>query len=212
MLSDPDSRVQMASCLSLYRIFTEDCIDALVDVMMNGGDELRRFVAELLAFKTDKGHTLLKELAEQGNIKCKKAVVSGLRLVSESWATDLLQKISTSDSQWLVRDAAAHALETPWNLTHYIPSRRTKPSETSWIIQLASQDGYSIPADVYPYELLYHTLNTGVLEERVVSLGYLAEKPDEKTNQKLIELMEFENPLREEAFFEYEKIHKKLVN
>ncbi len=196
---DQDLIVRMAACLSLFKIFNEESIDLLADVLLNGKDNLCIFVAELLAFKPGQGHAILKELLETGNIISKKAAISGLRLINEQWADDLLQKVSTSDEQWFVRDAAAHALESKWNLKHYVPSKRQDPSETSWLIKFASQEGSSVPAGIYPYDLLYQIIDSGTVEERLVSMAYLYDKPDERTLPKLKELMSSDNPLREEA-------------
>jgi hypothetical protein len=152
-----------------------------------------------MAFKPGQGYAILKELLETGNIISKKAAISGLRLINEKWADDLLQSASTTDEQWFVRDAAAHALESKWNHKLYVPSKRQEPSETSWLIKFASQEGYSVPAGIYPYALLYRLIDAGTLEERLVSLAYLTDKPDEHTTLKLKELMASDNPLREES-------------
>lgn len=208
LIADHDSAVGMAGCISAFRIFDKECIDILLETLVNGRDVLRNFVAELMAFNPEYGYSILKELAENGNIQSKKAAVYGLRLIGEKWANDLLEKISTSDEQWFVRDAASHALETKWNLSHYVPSRRSEPDQTSWLIKFASQEGQSIPAGAYPYELFYRLIDSGTLEERLVSLSYLFDKPDEYTAETVIQLMKADNPLREEAFSTYEQLFK----
>jgi len=208
LLGDEELYVRMAACLSLYRIFDDASIDLLADILLNGKDNLCVFIAELLAFKPGQGHAILKELLETGNIVSKKAAISGLRLINEAWADELLQKASTSDEQWFVRDAAAHALESKWNVKHYVPSKRMDPSETSWLIKFASQEGYSVPAGIYPYALLYRLIDSGTLEERLLSLAYLADKPDEHTLPKMKELISTENPLREEAAFLLSLLHQ----
>ncbi len=210
LISDSDSAVAMAGCLSIYRTYNDNCVDLLVDILINGRDILRSFVAELMAFRPVQGYTILKELAENGNIQSKKAAINGLRLIDDKWANDLLEKISTSDEQWFVRDAAAHALETKWNISYYIPSIRSEPDQTSWLIKIASQKGQSIPAGIYPYELLYRILDSGTLEERLVSLAYLSDKPDEYTGETVIQLMKSDNPLREEAYSTYEMLAKQI--
>ncbi len=208
LLADPDSAVEMASCLSLFQIFNKECVDILIDVLINGNDLPRNFVAELMAFRPEPGYEILKELAETGSIQGKKAAVSGLRLIDEKWANDLLEKISTSDDQWFVRDAASHALEIKWNITHYVPTIRTAPSEASWLIKFASQEGQSIPAGEYPYQLLYHLLNIGSIEEKLVSLAYIYEQPDGNSAKTLLQLMKDDNPLREEAFYGFSQLAK----
>ncbi len=199
LLEDPEMNVRMAACLSLYRIFNDECIDLLANILLTGKDNLCIFVAELMAFKPGQGYAILKELLETENIISKKAAISGLRLINEKWADDLLQRVSTTDEQWFVRDAAAHALESKWNLNLYIPSKRHDPSELSWLIKFASQEGHSVPAGIYPYALLYRIIDSGTIEERLVSMAYLYDKPDEQTLPKLKELMESDNPLREES-------------
>lgn len=208
LLGDQDMNVRMAASLSLYQIFDGESIDLLADILLNGKDNLCIFIAEILAFKPGQGHAILKELLETGNIISKKAAISGLRLIDEKWADDLLQKVSTTDEQWFVRDAAAHALESKWNNKYYIPSKRQEPSEASWLIKFASQAGYSVPAGVYPYVLLYRLIDSGTLEERLLSLAYLTDKPDEHTISKLKEIMESDSPLREESAHLFGQLHQ----
>jgi hypothetical protein len=208
LISDHDSSVGMAGCISAFRIFDKECVDILLETLVNGRDVLRNFVAELMAFNPMYGYSILKELAENGNIQTKKAAINGLRLIGEKWATDMLEKISTSDEQWFVRDAASHALETKWSLSHYVPSTRTEPDQTSWLIKFASQEGQSIPAGAYPYELFYRLIDVGTLEEKMVSLSYLSDKPDEYTAETVIHLMKADNPLREEAYSTYDRLFK----
>jgi len=97
----------------------------------------------------------------------------------------MLEQIAVQDAQWVVRNAAAQALETFNKLNPYIPTPLTAPSQAPWLIAYASRQGVGVPPDKVPIEMLYKTLDDGTAEEKIAALNYLRLIPNDEVIHKV---------------------------
>ncbi|MEN6528888.1 MAG: NACHT domain-containing protein [Anaerolineaceae bacterium] len=174
--------------LSLFGLiglcFNEDYASAssmLTELLRSNQASTSRLAAEVLSQNKTFGHTLLKTLSTDESPICRRNVIYGLRLISEAWADQTLSSISTDDNVWIVRDAAAQALENKWDPKVFSPHPSIHPSEDQQLVTIASQHGLGVTANRYPYELLYDLFNSNNFGEALIALQYLTEKPDAQT-------------------------------
>ena len=77
-------------------------------------------------------------------------------MINEPWVVDFLTTISTKDSEWIVRDTAAAALEEISNhqieLNNYTPPT---PDKLEWLVEIAGKKGQGIAAKSIPNDLLW---------------------------------------------------------
>jgi HEAT repeat protein len=115
----------------------------------------------------------LKEGSSVGDLLVRRAVVYGLTRISEDWAYEILEKIRVDDSQWIVRNAAAQAIEARQAPNSNIPHQWVHPSQAPWVIAFAARQGVGVAAGVFPIEMLLHALKAGDEDERMAALEYL---------------------------------------
>lgn len=186
LCQDRDKLVQRFACISLSKIWTPAAQKILVDLILGADEDTRQLIAELFAFIRPEGRDLLKELsALEDNVVARRASVFGLQLVHEDWSIELLKGLSVNDSQWVVRNAAAQALESPDPDPLYVPVKPSQPSECPWLIKYASSLGIGLPAGDYPYDLLMKILSDKTNEYRIQALEYITLKPEIKTVKTL---------------------------
>jgi hypothetical protein len=157
-------------------------------------------VLESKTSKSEDGIELLKEATTIEDILSRKSAILGLRLIKEPWVKLLFEKISTEDKQWIVRDAAIHALET-FDDNPFINSLppTSAPSDSKWLLEFASKNGMGIPPNVFPYDLLFMALDSGSDLEKQAAIHYLASQPNPVVIKELNLLIEKENSVRDLA-------------
>jgi HEAT repeat protein len=114
------------------------------------------------------------------NLLVRRSTVSGLVLIKQPWSKELLEKIAVQDGQWVVRNAAAQALEVLQKPAARIPSPLSPPSETPRLLGFASKNGLGIPPGDPAQDILLDALQTGNEDEQIAALNYLREYSDEK--------------------------------
>ena len=189
-LRDPVIEVQIAACLGLSTIPSPIAFQSIVDALLQGEEDLQQIAAELLSSYGKEGHEVLKEALELDNLMIRRAAVLGLSQIAEEWAAELLQKVSIEDSQWVVRNAAGQAHDASLLPNRQIPHPLTRPSETSWLIAFASEQGLGIAPDEDAIEILLSALKTGSTAERIAALAYLRLTPDQEIIQTVASTIE----------------------
>ena len=180
LLVDPDSAVRQAVCYTLLAFNTRQAIEIVNEIMKQGNEELSRLVAEGLAMRPDIGYRLLQEGSGTENLMARRAVIFGLERVPEPWAADILQKMCIEDGQWIVRNAAAQALEDRKKPNPYVPLPLLPPHQSPWLITFASKLGRGISPRQPVIDLLLQAVKSGTTEEQIASLDYLRQTvPDE---------------------------------
>lgn len=199
---NPSPALCRAACLALATIGSQSALDALADLLLHGQEHQRRIAAEALANHPQEGHAMLKEAATfQEDLMVRRAAAYGLARIPEGWAEELLTKMQIEDKQWVVRNAAAEAMEIRRQAAPYIPHRLPPPTESPWLIAYASKLGMGITPDKPPVDLLLSALQSGSLEERLAALDYLRIVPTEGVFGVLFQAMYSGDPDLREAVF-----------
>jgi hypothetical protein len=200
LIYDSSNNVNSLACTLLSKFWNPKFQKPFIDLLLHGTETNRRIIAEVLASKSEDGIELLKEATTIEDILSRKSAILGLRLIKEPWVKLLFEKISTEDKQWIVRDAAIHALET-FDDNPFINSLppTSAPSDSKWLLEFASKNGMGIPPNVFPYDLLFMALDSGSDLEKQAAIHYLASQPNPVVIKELNLLIEKENSVRDLA-------------
>jgi hypothetical protein len=185
LMEDQCLNVQLAACLAVGIIKTPVALTYISNTFLEGDETLKQVAAEVLAYSGEEGYQLLKEGYESDNLVLRRAVVFGLKNVKQQWAREMLENIAVRDAQWVVRNAAAQALETFNSLSPYIPSKLPAPAQAPWLIAFAARQGVGVPPDKVPIDMLFSTLAIGTQEERIAALTYLRLIPNDEVIRKI---------------------------
>ncbi len=202
LLSDPSLEVRGASLLALSQFTKASATNAIIDALLTGDETVKLLAAEALTNNTYVGHEILKQSAQSKDFMVRRSVTVAIGHISADWVPQFLNKISVEDDQWIVRNAAANALETLQSPAASAPRPLPKAAETDWLIQCASNRGVGIPAGKVPVGLLLDVLKTGEMEERLAALDYLKKARDKSVSKTLVETTQGEQSvLREKAMY-----------
>jgi hypothetical protein len=130
-------------------------------------------VAEAFAHNPEEGHPILQEGSSMDDLLIRRVSVYGLRLVNESWAHDILEKMQIEDGQWVVRNAAAQVVEEIGYLDPYIPQPLGPIEDIPWLIDFASERGMGISAGKPAIEMLVRVLKDGSRDQIYAALDLL---------------------------------------
>ena len=136
------------------------------------------------------------------DIVVRRATAYGLGRVDEPWALEILGQMQVQDDQWIVRTAAADALDgKAAPADPRVPRPLTPPPETPWLIEFAGKQGLGIAPGVPATDILLTALRNGTIEERLAALNYLKRSPTEGVTKALYESIHSEDAeLREAAY------------
>ena len=197
------SPLEKAYCaISLLRIGSAEARKVLLDSLLKGDDFYRRLVCEMLSTDHIDGLPILKDLSTSTNISIRKGSIFGIKLINEPWVIEFLTIISTKDSEWIVRDTAAAALEEISNhqieLTNFTPPA---PDKLDWLVEIAGKKGQGIAAKTIPIDLLLDLSMTGNPQEKLASLYILSRYPNQEVINFIVSLFEKDSDLGDQAFF-----------
>jgi HEAT repeat protein len=202
LLSDPVIEVRGAACFALIKIGSATALQTVVDVLLEGNEELKRYAAEALTNDPVQGYDILKQTIHSPTISVRRASVQALACIPEDWVIELLTQISVEDDQWIIRDMAVQMLEYRQKPNVYIPHHTPSAADASWLIQIASSKGLGISRGDTPYALLFELLTAGSLEEQLAALDYLGDANHKETREQLIKKATGpENLAREKAAY-----------
>ncbi len=177
LFTDPETNIRKAAVLALGAIWNDAAVQAVTDALVTEDEALQLTAAEVMAHKPAEGHEILREAIESQNLLVRRAAVFGLAQIKEDWARDILERSTIEDSQWVVRNAAAQAVEAMDSLNPYVPAPLPEPSESPWLLAFAAKQGSSIGIDKTPLDLLLQALSSGLPDERISALTYLRTIP-----------------------------------
>jgi hypothetical protein len=179
LLTDVDPRVRYAACLALACLGLMPALEFLETAFKQGDEDLRRAVAEALARYPALGYPILNEAAISADILVRRAAVFGLIQVRQPWANQILDKMRMEDGQWVVRSAAAQAIEVIQKPDRRIPHPLPVPSQSPWLITFAGKQGVGIPEGSQPIDIMLDAFKKGNEEEKLAALDYLIQIPEE---------------------------------
>ena len=87
--------------------------------------------------------------------------------------------MAVEDGQWVVRNAAAQALEAFQGKDPRVPSPLPEPHESPWLVGFAGKRGIGLSAYQSPIDVIMLALQSGTIEDQLTALVYLKDYPDE---------------------------------
>jgi HEAT repeat protein len=179
VMKDKESAVREGAVRAMATLGIDAAQRRLEQMLLEGDDELRLIVGEVLAKCGNEGVNFLREVAESEDVMIRRAAVVGLGLVG---ARDVLERAVRDDEQWIVRSAATSALEEI--------ERRQKnagippPPEVEqlpWLISWAAGRGEGVGLGEAARLMLRRALSEGDETVRLVAARVLARigQPDD---------------------------------
>jgi HEAT repeat protein len=166
------------AAIALVLLGTRPALDAVASMLLHGSDEMRRAAAEALALEPDEGHLALKEAVVMEDVHLRRAAVYGLGRLDQPWANEILEKLQLEDKEWVVRSAAAEALEQKKANGLSIPKPLPPLWEAAWMIEFAAKQGMGITPGKPAQNLLMQALKSGEVEHKLAAMETLRVKPD----------------------------------
>jgi len=198
---DPVLLVRQAACLGLAAIGTDPALEALGHALLEGEEAVRLAAAEALAANTGEGYVMLREAAEHDALLTRRAAVFGLARIPERWAEEILEKVQVDDNQWVVRGAAAEALEQRRNPPWKVYAAPKDLSELPWLVAYAGREGVGMVPGRAALDLVRRALNNGSTDEQIAAIEALAWSGGEELSMELYKaLRSGEDHLRDAAF------------
>ncbi len=193
--------VQQAACLALAGIGNTAALEVLGKVLLGGKENIRLAVAEALACEPEEGYAMLRDAIELDNLLTRRAAVFGLARVPEGWAEELLQHVQLEDSQWVVRGAAAEALEHRRKPAWKIRAPAEDPSELAWVVGYAAKQGLGVGPGQASRQTVRKALKDGTTAEKAAALDALAWTGDPDVISDIAHALRSQTPyLRDVAF------------
>ena len=193
--------VGRAVCLALVNIRTKPALDAVASALLQGEEELRRAAAEAFANHPEEGHPTLKEGAVIDDLLVRRAVIYGLWRIRQPWSIQILEEMRIEDAQWVVKDAAAHAVEELNIPDPRIPRQLSPLEDIPWLIAFASERGFGISAGESALEMLLRVLKDGNENEQLAAIGQIQQRGETRIFPAIYHLLYGSNPELSEAAF-----------
>lgn len=178
LLPDPNQEVGLSAILALGALESSQAVEICGEILMNAGESQRQAAAEALS-QTEQGQKILSQALSSDDLLTRRAAVHGISMLRNNQTRQLLEKISVEDGQWIVRSAAAEALEWIQRPDPHIPPRLVVPAETPWIISFASKTGTVLTKKQPALPILLDAVKNGSPEERLRAIDYLSMEQDE---------------------------------
>jgi hypothetical protein len=167
------TNVSQAACFALVNIATKPALEAVVSALLSGNEALARAAAEAFAANPKEGFPILVDGSKMESLPVRRAVIYGLRKVNQPWAVEILQEMQIEDSQWVIKDAAAQAVE---DISHPDPIIiRTQPplEDLPWLITFAGERGQGISPGKPALDMLLRVPREGKEEEILAALDQM---------------------------------------
>lgn len=195
--------LEKALCASsLLRIDNSMSRNEVDKLLLSGNDIIRRVICEIFSTDSIYGHNKLKELSSNESLAIRKSSIYGIKLIDEDWVSDFLTSISIKDTEWLVRDSAAAALD---ELGHKVIniSQFSLPEfdKNNWLLESAKKRNLMIVPKIVPVDLLIDIVNTGSIHEKYSSLFILSRFSNSKVKDYLNSQLNANSDCSDQAFF-----------
>lgn len=172
-LKDEDARVRAAVVRGLGMMGIDAATHWLARILMSGDDTLSPIAAQALAECGDEGMLFLRQAVESEDVIARRAAVFGL---AQARAQELLQKVAREDEQWIVRSAAAAAvdeLEMQEKIIGVPPPPEIE--QLPWLISWAGALGEGMGVGEAAREMLWQALHEGDAQVRQAAAQVLAQ-------------------------------------
>lgn len=166
-----------AACMALIAIDSDRSLELVGEVLLNANEEGRRAAAEALARHPREGYEFLRDGSKMEDLSVRRAVVYGLTWVDDSWAKEILSEMHLNDEQWVVRNAAANALESELQKTPRIPSMTQEVSNLPWLMNFAGEQGMGLSPGQAGWDMLALAIREGNEEQILGAMDILRIHP-----------------------------------
>ncbi|WP_299028106.1 HEAT repeat domain-containing protein [uncultured Thermanaerothrix sp.] len=194
LLNDPEEKVRVGACFGLAQYRDPMAEEAILRALMFGDEMLRLAAAEVLANVIPGGEEHLKEALTLEDLLTRRAAVLGIAHLDAPWVIGELERMAVEDGQWVVRNAAAQALESRRHADARFPHKSMPPHETPWLIAFAAKRGQGISPGQPVDALLQQALVQGDDQEKLAAMLMVRSQPHPAYTQALKTLLHHENP------------------
>ena len=193
---------RQAACLALAAIATEEALESLGRILLEGDESVQIAAAEALACNPDEGYSMLRDAIEVQNLLTRRAAVFGLGRIREEWVTKILEQVQLEDEQWVVRGAAAEVLERRRNPPWKVRAPMQEISQLPWLQDFAAREGLAVAPGRAALEMVRRALNKGKPEEQIAALEAIAWMGGEELSLELFQALRSSEPHLRDAAFE----------
>ena len=173
----------------------DSSLDALARLLLSSDENTRKLIAECLASMGKQSEELLKDAITMDDILVRRSAIFGLVKLNELWSYDIIKKLTTEDSQWVIRDLASQAIDFLDSKTKWSIKNRPRIHEHNWLIQFAANQNRGIAPESDPISLLSDILSNGSEQEIIKTLAIIPEYFNDEIIPKIIELKDSKNKL-----------------
>jgi HEAT repeat protein len=174
MLKDRNSDVQLAAGLALGAIGSDAALEAMLDGMLEGEQNLRQAVAEAFAAIPGQGYAVLRDAVAAKDMMVRHAAVFGLSRIKTAWALALLYRTLLEDDQWYVRNAAEQAFRQAEGLEGTGAIAHPEADALQWLIAWAGSKNEGVPTGPESRQMLVRALQEADAANRVAAAYSLA--------------------------------------
>jgi HEAT repeat protein len=159
-------------------------------MLLSGEESIRKLIAENMAAKPGEGHEILKDAMTMDDILVRRSALFGLIRIEEPWAYEILEKTSIEDSQWVVRNVAAQALESfKKEESKPIPEKYPPYYDDPWIIEYASTKKQGLSPDFPPNPIIFQALKDENIVNRLNALTFVPRHYDDSYFPELFQII-----------------------
>lgn len=182
-------QLQKIVCLALSTFESEDAIHELGRVLLGGEENVRKLVAECMAFYPSYGMEILQEAYEMEDIVVRRASINGLVKLNNEWSIQTLKQLMIQDSQWVVRNAASQGLEFLESGNPCIPEKKISLAESPWIIEFAGQNNLGISQVHSQVPILSLALDSQNRRELIQAIRFSIQESSQELFNKMNKLI-----------------------
>ncbi len=171
---DRSVNVGRAACLALARIGSKPAVDAVINLLLNASEELRRAAAEALANHPLEGLDILKEALAMDDLLVRRSAIFGLAKMNKPEVWKLLETTAVSDGQWVVRNLAVQALEQKRLPNPFVHKPLPTITDLPWLLIFAAHSGIGIVNEKDAMNLVINAVERGETKEKMEALRFLS--------------------------------------
>lgn len=165
------ANVGRAAALALANIGTQPALEALATALLQGSEEVRQAVAEAFANHPQEGHPTLREAVQLDDLLVRRAAIYGLKKIRKGWAYQILEEMQIEEAQWVVKNAAAQAIEEINNPDDRIPKELPPISKLPWLVTWASEKNVNISTGESAWKTMVMVLKEGSEIEQLAAMN-----------------------------------------
>jgi HEAT repeat protein len=192
----------------------QNAIELIVTALIEGDAHVQRAAATALADLGAEGHAVLRDAVNDPDLVLRRAAVYGLAALGEPWALETLARMQRDDDEWLVRNAAAEALERAKQHADTsappVEMALPKPETEAWLVAWAAERGEGTGVGDAALNTCMRALAEGDAPVRELAVETLGRLADPRSIEVLRHsLRDPEPPVREAALAALDEISQR---